>query len=156
VPLYYIEHLGGDPLVASFFLSFFLGAGVIGTLFGGALSDRFGSKRVMLATITPIPLFLYLFQQSTGVGMFVTLGLAGASLAAANTSSLALVQRLLPDNLAMASGINLGLSAGLSAIGIILLGNVADAQGVEAVFTILAILPVWGFVMTLMIKEPDK
>ncbi|MDR2870535.1 MAG: MFS transporter [Deferribacteraceae bacterium] len=155
VPLYYISHLGGNQLTAGFLLSFFMGAAVIGTLLGGMLSDKYGSKRVMLVSILPVTPLIFIFERSSHAGIFITLALAGILLAATNTSSLALIQKLLPDNLGMASGINLGLSVGLSAIGVIALGNMADIKGLELVFTILAILPIFGFVMTLFIREPS-
>lgn len=156
VPLYYVSHMQGDQLTASFLLSTFQAAGVIGTLCGGMLSDKYGSKKVMLTTMLPIMLMIYIFQISTGAGVFISLAFAGMLLAATNTSSLALIQKLLPDNLAMASGINLGFSSGLSAIGMILLGNLADIKDLDIVFVILALLPVWGFIMTMFIQEPKR
>lgn len=154
VPLYYISYLQGDPLIASLLISVFQGAGVIGTLIGGLMSDRYGSRQVMLVTMLPVILTLYLFQHLTGIGVFIALALTGILLSATTTSSLVLIQKLMPDNLAMASGINLGFSSGLSAIGIFAMGIVADHWGLQVVFTILMLLPIWGFIMTYLIKEP--
>lgn len=139
---------------ASFLLSGYQAAGVIGTLLGGTFSDRYGSRKVMLFTILPICLTLFLFQNTSGVGHFLSLGITSVLLSATTTSSLVLIQRLMPNNLAMASGINLGFSSGLSALGVLALGSVADSHGLQLVFTILAFLPILGFIMTLLIKEP--
>jgi Sugar phosphate permease len=156
-PQYYVANLGGDPLIAGILLSVFLGAGVAGTLLGGLMSDRYGSRQVMLYSMLPICLTLYLFQISSGIGLFISLGITSILLAATTTSSLVLIQRLMPNNLAMASGINLGFSSGLSALGVLALGAVADHLGLDVVFIILTALPVWGFIMTLLIKEePPK
>lgn len=156
VPLYYVSYLGGSELYASSLLTVYLAAGAVGTMFGGILSDRFGSKQVMLYSILPIALLMYWFLSAGGIWSFVILALANILLSATATSSLLLTQRMMPQNIGMASGFTLGFSVGLGTMGVLGLGQVADVWGILRVFDILVLLPILGFILTLFIREPKS
>jgi len=156
VPLYYISYLQGSEIYAHSLLTVYLAAGAVGTLFGGAMSDHYGSKRVMLLSTLPISLLLFLFPFAGDIGVFFVLALANVLLAATFTSSLVLAQRMMPNNVGMASGLTIGLSVGLGAMGVLSLGKVADIWGMPIIFTILACLPVVGFILTLFVQEPNE
>jgi FSR family fosmidomycin resistance protein-like MFS transporter len=156
VPLYYVSYLHGSEIYASSLLTVYLATSAFGTLLGGAMSDRYGSKRVMIYSILPISFLLYLFPVAGDIGAFVVLSLASILLSATFTSSLILAQRMMPNNVGMASGLTIGLSVGLGAMGVLALGKAADVWGMPLIFTILACLPVVGFVLTLFVKEPEE
>lgn len=156
VPLYYVSYLHGSEIYASSLLTVYLATSAFGTLMGGAMSDRYGSKRVMIYSILPISLLLYLFPIAGDIGAFVVLSLASILLSATFTSSLILAQRMMPNNVGMASGLTIGLSVGLGAMGVLALGKVADVWGMPLIFTVLACLPIIGFVLTLFVKEPEE
>lgn len=155
VPLYYISYLQGSEIYANSLLTIYLAAGAVGTLLGGVMSDRYGSKRVMIFSTLPISLLLYLFPIAGEIGAFVVLALASILLSATFTSSLVLAQRMMPHNVGMASGLTIGLSVGLGAMGVLALGKVADIWGMPMIFVILACLPVVGFILTLFVQEPN-
>jgi FSR family fosmidomycin resistance protein-like MFS transporter len=156
VPLYYVSHLGGSELYASSLLTVFLAAGAVGTMFGGLLSDRYGSKAIMLYSILPISFLMYSFLSASGIWVFVILALASILLSATATCSLLLTQKMMPHNVALASGFTLGFSVGLGTMGILILGQIADIWGITMVFDCLVVLPVCGFVLTLFIKETKR
>jgi FSR family fosmidomycin resistance protein-like MFS transporter len=156
VPLYYVSYLHGSEIYASSLLTVYLATSAFGTLLGGAMSDRYGSKRVMIYSILPISVLLYLFPIAGDIGAFVVLSLASILLSATFTSSLILAQRMMPNNVGMASGLTIGLSVGLGAMGVLALGKVADVWGMPLIFTVLACLPVIGFILTLFVKEPEE
>jgi len=156
VPLYYVSHLGGSQIYASSLLTVYLAAGAVGTMFGGILSDKYGSKQVMLYSILPIALLMYWFLSASGIWVFVILAFASILLSATATSSLLLTQKMMPKNIAMASGFTLGFSVGLGTMGVLGLGWVADHWGITFVFDILVLLPVIGFILTLFIREPGR
>ena len=156
VPLYYISHLGGNELYVSSLLTTYLSAGIVGTLVGGMLSDRYGSKQVMLYSILPIALLLYVFLSASGAGVFVILAVASVLLSATATSSLVFTQKMMPRNIGMASGLTLGFSVGVGTMGVWVLGKVADVWDITAVFDVLVVLPVLGFLLTLFIREPES
>lgn len=151
VPLYYA---GSSAYVASL-LTVYLAAGAAGTLIGGPLSDHHGSKKVMLYSILAVAPLLYLLKIWDGAGAFIILALAGILLSMSFTSSLVLAQKMMPDHIGMASGLTLGFSIGLGALGVQALGHVADVWGLLWVFNLLAVLPIIGFILTLFIQEPE-
>jgi FSR family fosmidomycin resistance protein-like MFS transporter len=155
VPLYYTSFLHGSSAYAAYLLTVYLAAGAVGTLLGGPLSDRYGSKKVMLYSILPVAPLLYFFKASNGVGAFMLLALVSVLLAATFTSSLVMAQKMMPGNIAMASGLTLGFSIGLGAIGVLALGHAADAWGLAWVFNLLSVLPIVGFMLTLFVQEPE-
>ncbi len=154
VPLYYTSFLHGSSAYAASLLTVYLAAGAAGTLLGGPLSDRYGSKKVMLYSILPVAPLLYLFKVWDGVGAFISLALVSVFLAATFTSSLVMAQKMMPDNIATASGLTLGFSIGLGAMGVLALGHVADGLGLSWVFNLLSVLPIIGFILTLFVREP--
>ena len=156
VPLYYAAYLDGDSLQTGSLLTVFFGAGVVGTLLGGTMSDRYGSKRVMLYSTLPITLLLYCFMGSHGALTFLLLALVSVLLSATATSSMVFAQKMMPKNIGMASGLTLGFSIGLGTLGVTGLGKLADGWGLPLVFEILTFLPLAGFVLTLFIKEPPS
>jgi len=153
IPLYYVSYLNGNPVYASWLLTVFLAGGALGTMLGGVMSDRAGSKRVMLWSILPISLLLVLFRIVSDAWVFIVLALASALLSAAFAGGLALAQCMMPGNVGMASGLTIGFSIGLGGMGVLLLGRIADLWSLPLVFDILAILPVAGFVCTLFVKD---
>ena len=60
-------------------------------------------------------------------------------------------QEYLPGRLGVSAGVTIGLSIGLGGIGAPLLGLVADADGLRAVFEVIAVLPVLGIGLTLLL-----
>jgi MFS transporter, FSR family, fosmidomycin resistance protein len=57
-------------------------------------------------------------------------------------------QEYLPGRLGVASGVTIGLSIGLGGVGAPLLGLLADAHGLRAVFEVVAVLPVLALALT--------
>ena len=153
IPLYFVSYLQESQVFASSLLSIYLAAGAIGTLIGGALSDRYGSKKVMLWTIAPVSLVVYLFQIASGVWIFAILAVASILLSAAHSSSLVLAQRMMPGNVGMASGLTLGFSFGVGSLGVLILGRIADLWALPVVFEILTVLPLLGLVFTWFVQD---
>jgi len=129
---------------AQFHLFLFLAASAIGTLFGGAIGDRIGRKRVIWASIlgvAPFTLALpYVNLYWTGVLSF----LIGLILSSAFSAILVFAQELVPGKVGTISGLFFGLAFGIGGIGAALLGALADAHGIEFVYRICAYLPLLG------------
>jgi MFS transporter, FSR family, fosmidomycin resistance protein len=62
-------------------------------------------------------------------------------------------QEYLPGRLGTAAGVTIGLSIGLGGIGAPLLGVLADARGLTAVFVAIAILPLAALALTLALPR---
>ena len=153
IPFYYIDYLKGDPFYAGKLVSTFLLAGVVGSVFGGALADRWGNRRFLLITMIVLTPLLILFYTMGGLMAFICLGIAGMLLISTITVTTVMAQALLPHHLGMVSGLMVGFSVGVSGIGVILLGAIADTWGVPVAMKAILLLPVIGFLVTLPVKD---
>ncbi len=156
VPLYYVSYLNGSTLYASSLLTVYMAAGAFGTMLGGLMSDKYGSKTVMVYSILPLSLLMYVFRFAEGIWPFFILAIVSVLLTATFTSSLVLIQKMMPNNVGMASGLNLGFSVGLGTMGVLALGKVADLWGMPMIFDILAFLPMIALGLTVFIREPVR
>jgi len=155
IPFYYINHLKGDPLFAGNLVFVYLACGAAGTLIGAPFADKWGHKRFLrlsmfLATIT-LPMIFIPFVQKTYLIFFV-LGLQGMLLISTFSVTIVMAQKLLPNKLGVASGLMTGFAIGTGGIGVTLLGLVADNFGVPVALESIIILPLVGFILSLIVK----
>jgi MFS transporter, FSR family, fosmidomycin resistance protein len=156
IPFYYITYLKGDPLYASALVSVFLLGGVLGTLGGAPVADNLGHKRYLTISMFLAALVLPLIFITRGMVLFFVLGLLGMILISTFTVTIVMAQHLLPRNLGIASGLTVGFAIGAGGISVTLLGVVADHFGVPVALRSIAILPVLGLILSLMLRYPDK
>jgi hypothetical protein len=62
-------------------------------------------------------------------------------------------QEYLPGRIGVSAGVTIGLSIGLGGIGAPLLGLLADADGLRAVFEVVAALPLGGLLLALALPS---
>lgn len=154
IPFYYINYLKGNPLYAGKLVSTFLLSGVLGTLLGAPLADRWGHKKILLISlILPLP-FLLLFYYSSGLMTFIFLGIAGMVLISTFALTTVMGQALLPQHLGMASGLMVGFTISAAGVGVTLLGVIADTWGVPVAIKTIFVLPLIGFGLALLVKYP--
>ena len=154
IPFYYIDYLKGDPIYAGKLVSVFLLCGVLGTLIGARLADRWGHKNFLIVSFALASAVLPLIFFVKGFALFVVFGVFGFILISTFAITTVMSQKLLPDNVGMASGLTVGFAIGTGGIGVTLLGIIADAYGVPAALKFITILPVLGFIVSLFIKYP--
>jgi FSR family fosmidomycin resistance protein-like MFS transporter len=154
IPFYYINYLKGNPLYAGKLVSTFLMAGVLGTLVGAPLADRWGHKKFLsISLLLSFPLLL-LFYYSGGLTAFVLLGFAGMVLISTFALTTVMGQALLPQHLGIASGMMVGFTISAGGIGVTLLGAIADTWGVPAAIKAIFVLPLIAFGLALLVKYP--
>ena len=115
-------------------------ASAFGTIGSGTLADRYGRRAVIVgALILTMPVII-LFAQFTGPIGFLT-G-AGVGFLAASTGPLMLVmaQQLMAGRAGVASGLILGLGFVTGAIGVPIMGAMADAFGIAAAMRFQAVI----------------
>ncbi len=151
-PFYCVHYLGMDKTYASVSLTVFLLAGAAGTILGGPLADRWGDKAVLTGSMSLAALFIFPFimSKNAAAGLLFA-GLSGAVLIATFSTTVVYGQRLLPDNVGMASGLMLGFAIGTGSVGVSLLGYLADSWGLPAVMNFIALLPVLGLGLALFL-----
>jgi FSR family fosmidomycin resistance protein-like MFS transporter len=141
---YLIERFDVSVWSAQVHLFVFLAAVAVGTFAGGPIGDRIGRKYVIWFSILGVLPFTLLLPHAnllwTGV-LSVPIGLI---LASAFSAILVYAQELVPGKVGAISGLFFGLAFGMGGIGAAVLGHVADARGIEFVYSICAFLPLLG------------
>jgi MFS transporter, FSR family, fosmidomycin resistance protein len=149
IPLYYVNVLHTSKAFGNAALSAMLLGGAFGTLIGGPLADRFGRRAVLVGSMIVLPPLIVGFVLSGPVLALVFATLAGAATIATFAVTIVMGQEYLPGRLGVAAGVTIGLSIGLGGVGAPLLGLLADAQGLQSVFELIAVLPLVALVMVL-------
>ena len=132
--------LGGSLWLAAISLTLLEGAGVVGALFSGTLSDRFGRRHVLLVLLGLAPILMLLFLYGPTWLTIITLIGLGLTAISPQPVLLALVQDEFPEHRAVANGAYLALSFLLRALGIGLVGIVADRFGLSNAYLFACIL----------------
>jgi MFS transporter, FSR family, fosmidomycin resistance protein len=158
IPFYYINYLKGSPLFAGKLVFVFLVCGAAGTLIGAPLADRWGHRffvrlSMFLSTVTLPLVFLPIVQNS--ILLFFVLGMQGMFLILTFSVTIVMAQKLLPNKLGIASGLLVGFAIGTGGIGVTLLGVVADHFGVPAALRSIMIIPLIGFIMSLILRYEE-
>ena len=157
IPFYYINYLKGDPLYASKLVFVFLLGAAIGTLAGAPLADRWGHKRYLFWSMLLSAILLpFTLMAATGAILFVALGLVGMITISTFSLTVVMAQRLLPSNLGLASGLMVGFAIGAGGICVTFLGVLADNFGVPFALKSIAILPLIGLILCLILKYPEE
>jgi FSR family fosmidomycin resistance protein-like MFS transporter len=141
VPLYYVRVLHTSTALGNAALAAMLLGGAAGTLAGGPLADRFGRRSVLIGSMLVLPPLIVGFLVSGPALALVFATLVGAATIATFAVTIVMGQEYLPGRLGVASGVTIGLSIGLGGVGAPLLGLLADAHGLRAVFETVAVLP---------------
>ena len=115
-------------------------ASAVGTVGSGALADRYGRQAVTIGTLVlSIPIIL-LFAQFTGPIAFATGALVGLLAASTGPLMLVMAQELMAGRAGVASGLVLGLGFVTRAIGVPVMGAVADAFGMQTAMRVQVIV----------------
>ncbi len=147
---YLIDKFAVSVQAAQLQLFAFLAAVAIGTIAGGPLGDRFGRKYVIWFSIVGTLPFALLLPHAN---LFWTLPLTmmiGVILASAFPAIVVFAQELVPGQIGMISGLFFGFAFGIAGLGAALLGWLADAYGIGAVYSLCAYLPLIGLLAALL------
>src|SRR5207302_1183332 len=98
------------------------------------------------------PLVVGFLLSGPGAGL-VFAGLAGAVTIATFAVTIVMGQEYLPGRLGVSAGVTIGLSIGLGGVGAPLLGLLADAHGLRAVFEAVAVLPLAALALALTLPR---
>jgi FSR family fosmidomycin resistance protein-like MFS transporter len=131
LPLRY--HLNGGPVLTSaVFIGVMLLIGGVGNALGGTLSDRVPRTLVVAVAALMAAAAMALFVDAHGATSLVFLALAGFAAMSVSSVVIVLGQELLPDNVALASGIVLGWGNAAASLGVAALAVVAGRWGIDA------------------------
>ncbi|BEP30016.1 MFS transporter [Helicovermis profundi] len=130
----------------------FLAAG--GTLFGGVLNDKFGSRRTLVFFNIIAGSLFTVFAFSSGILAFASFAMLGMSLSITNTSTVVMSHELFPKNVNTGYGFVAGLATGLSGLGLLILGKFADIFNLNYAIKFI-LLPVFILIL-LSVLLPKK
>jgi FSR family fosmidomycin resistance protein-like MFS transporter len=156
IPLYYVADLHTSKALGNAALAAMLLGGALGTLIGGPLADRFGRRAVLVGSMLALPPLVVGFLVSGPALAVVFAALAGAATIATFAVTIVMGQEFLPGRLGVAAGVTIGLSIGLGGVGAPLLGLLADAHGLRAVFETIAVLPVLALALTYALPRLER
>ena len=132
--------------------AYWIGGGFMGILFG-VLADRFGSRLLIAASMflsAPAVLGLSLFEG--GIGFLFAL-LVGAFSGGSHSLIVAMAHQILPSGKGLASGASLGLIFGTGAIGVLVIGGVADSFSLPTAFQMIAVSTLLAGIVALLLPE---
>lgn len=149
---FYFPDLGGLAK-PEYLISIFLIAGAVGTVLGGPFADRFGGRNGLLVSMIVSLVAVYPFLHLGGFFVPLLAFVVGAALISTFSTTVVFGQRLLPQNIGLASGLMLGFSVGMGSVGVTLLGAVADRVGLPLVMNIICLLPIIGIVLAFTLPD---
>ena len=151
---YLIEKFHVSTQTSQLLLFVFLGAVATGVYFGGPIGDRFGRRYVIWLSILGVLPFTLLLPFANLAGTVALTVIIGVILSSAMPAIIVFAQELMPHRLGMISGMFFGFAFGAAGLGAALLGEIADAKGIEFVYRVCAFLPAIGLLAMFLPKMP--
>ena len=155
----FLPKLMGDagipPDRYGFTLSFLMAGAAVGGVLGGYLADRWSAKWTMVFSLalSALPLWAYLQLPLTHPLVPLLVGIAGVLLGASHSILVLMAQSMLPNRMALASGLVLGFMFSAGSAGGYLTGRLADAVGLHTAMEWLAVVALAGALCALFIPR---
>jgi FSR family fosmidomycin resistance protein-like MFS transporter len=141
---YLIHTFGLSVQNAQLYLFLFLFAVAAGTVIGGPIGDRIGTRRVIWWSIFGVLPFTLALPYVGLLGTAILSVIIGLILASAHPAIIVYAQSLIPGRVGMVAGLFFGLAFGVAGIGAAFLGWLADATSIGFVYYVCAFLPAIG------------
>ena len=126
---------------AGTFSAIFLIASSLGGFFGGGLADRWGSRRVIIASLVACVPFFVAAPFFDGWVFVSVLSIGGLLLQSTLPVNVTFGQRIAPISAATVSSLMMGFAWGTGGLCVPLVGMMADRMGIEGALSIMAFTP---------------
>ncbi len=126
LPTYFGDFKNQEYWIGVMALVVYEGAGILGTFFGGTLSDKLGRKKVLIASGILSPLLLLLFLHVSGIYVFIILLLLGFFQFSSSPVLLAYIQEIDSDHPSFVNSIYMFLSFGFGSLTLLFFGVMSD------------------------------
>ncbi len=142
---FYVIHKFGISVQQSQMMLFlFLGAAAVGTILGGPIGDKIGTKAVIWFSILGVLPFTLMMPYASLFWTGVLTVFIGLILSSAFPAIVVFAQELVPGRVGMIAGIFFGFAFGMAGIAAAVLGFVADIKGIDYVYMVCSYLPFLG------------
>jgi FSR family fosmidomycin resistance protein-like MFS transporter len=149
----FIRMKTGDLWLAGISLSLVEGAGVVGVLTAGSLSDKFGRRQVLFVSLVGAPVMLIGFIWLQGWLQFSALIITGFTLLSTTPVMLALIQEHCQSSPAIANGIFMMVSFMARSSVTVIVGYMGDIIGLQSTYIGSAFLGLLGIPFILMLPK---
>ncbi len=147
---YLIERFDVTVTNSQVLLFIYLAANALGTLLGGPIADRLGTRAVMWVSILGVlPFTLVLPHANLPMTIVLTI-VIGLVMSSAFSAIVVYAQELLPGRVGMVAGIFFGFAFGLGGLGAAGMGRLADVTSIEFVYQVSAFLPLIGLLIAVL------
>jgi FSR family fosmidomycin resistance protein-like MFS transporter len=143
----------GNLWLAGAALTVFEITGVVGVFTAGSISDRFGRRRILMASLLGAPVSLLIFASIGGWARFLTLMVIGFTLLSTTPVMLALIQEHAKSSPAAANGFFMMVSFMARSAIVVVVGFIADLIGLRATYFISAIMGLLAIPFILMLPK---
>jgi FSR family fosmidomycin resistance protein-like MFS transporter len=155
LPVYLIEK-GVNKFLAGSSVSMLLGFGVLGTIAGGFLKDKYGFKKVIVGSVVIASASMVIFSISSGIFQIITLALVGLTSMMILPVGLAFVQESFPNNRSLANGSFLAIIFGLNAVAGVITGFMYDKIGGNSTFLVSGLVSFLGIPFIFLLPKESK
>lgn len=143
---YLIERFDLTVKAAQIQLFIFMASIAVGTLLGGALTDRIGRRpMIWISILGTLPFTLMLPYADLFWTAILTI-IIGLLMASAFPAILVYAHELIPGRVGLVSGLFFGFAFGLGGLGAAGMGYIADFKGINYIYQLCSYLPALGVV----------
>lgn len=128
----------------------------VGGFFGGALADRWGARRIIIASLASAVPFLAVAPSLSGWPFVVILCIGGFLLQSTLPVNVTFAQMIAPISAATVSSLMMGFAWGTGGLSVPLVGMLADRTGIEHALTLMSFLPLVAAALALPLPEPTR
>lgn len=142
MPLYFTGQ-GVQLINFGYIILVFILMGGIGGLFAGYYSDRIRKRTAVIQAglSISIPLFFLMFKMPLSISIILFI-LAGFFATSTLPLCIRVVQDIFPGNVSLASSMVMGVSGGIAATTVILIGKIADHIGMIKAINYVLVIPI--------------
>ncbi len=113
-------------------------SGMLGAFLAGALSDKFGRRRMLVLSFIGTPILMFLFLQITSLWQILPLIMLGFSAISITPVIMAIVMENFPKNRSFANGVYMAVSFIIGALAVLLVGYLSDVFDLRFTFMLSA------------------
>ncbi len=147
MPLYY-TNMGIGLIQFGYIILLYILMGGIGGLLAGYFSDKLERRTAVIqgGIILSVPFYYFMFKVPVNLSV-VFFMLGGFFLSSTLPLCIRIMQDIFPGSISLASSMVMGVSGGIAAATVILIGKIADSFGIIKTVSYVLIAPVLAFIL---------